>query len=131
MVVARRPVRRSHQNAAPVEVDDRSGGEADRHEGEDLPGDVADPTGKAVAVLASMSRRAASGMAARIGVSMMPGETQFTRTGARSSARLRVSDSSAPLAAPTIAEFGRGRMLRNPDTRVSDPPARISAARAH
>ena len=53
-------------------------------------------------------------MAARIGVSMMPGETQFTRTGASSSARLRASDSIAPFAAPTIAELGRGRMLRKP-----------------
>ena len=38
--------------------------------------------------------------------------------------------SSAPLAAPTIAEFGRGRMLRKPETKVSEPPERISAARA-
>ena len=29
-----------------------------------------------------------------------------------------------------MAEFGRGRMLRKPDTKVSEPPARISAARA-
>ena len=61
---------------------------------------------------------------------MMPGDTQFTRTGASSSARPARSDSSAPLAAPTIAEFGRGRMLRKPLTSVSEPPARISAARA-
>jgi small neutral amino acid transporter SnatA (MarC family) len=59
-----------------------------------------------------MSRRAASGMAARIGVSMIPGETALTRTGASSSARLRASDSIAPLAAPTIAAFGRGRILK-------------------
>ena len=39
---------------------------------------------------------------------MMPGDTQLTRTGASSSASARVSDSSAPLAALTIAEFGRG-----------------------
>jgi len=45
---------------------------------------------------------------------MIPGETALTRTGASSSARDRASDSSAPLAAPTIAEFGRGRMLGNP-----------------
>ncbi len=62
---------------------------------------------------------------------MMPGDTQLTRTGASSSARLRASDSIAPLAAPTMAEFGRGRMLRNPETSVSDPPGRMSAARAH
>src|SRR5665213_1164482 len=88
------------------------------------------PTGRLAAVLASMSRRAASGIAARIGVSMIPGETQLTRTGAKSSARLRVSDSSAPLAAPTMAEFGRGRMLRKPETNVSDPTGRICAERA-
>src|SRR5712664_3705455 len=34
-------------------------------------------------------------MAARIGVSIMPGDTAFTRTGARSSARLRTSASRA------------------------------------
>ena len=77
--------------------------------------------------LASMSRRASSGIAARIGVSMMPGETALTRTGASSSASARASDSSAPLAALTIAEFGRGRTLRKPETSVSDPPGRISA----
>ena len=67
-------------------------------------------------------------MLARMGVSMMPGDTQFTLTGANSSAKLRASDSSAPFAAPTIAAAGRGRMLRKPDTSVSEPPARISAA---
>ena len=82
------------------------------------------------AVLASISLRAASGIAARIGVSMMPGETQLTRTGASSSASARDSDSSAPLATLTMAEFGRGRMLRKPETSVSDPPLRNSAARA-
>ena len=40
---------------------------------------------------------------------MIPGDTAFTRTGASSSARLRASDSRAPFAAPTIAEFGRAR----------------------
>ena len=44
-----------------------------------------------------------------------------------SSASARESDSSAPLAALTIAEFGRGRTLRKPETSVSDPPARICA----
>src|SRR6267142_2546424 len=78
------------------------------------------PTGRAAAVLASISRRASSGIAARIGVSMIPGETALTRTGASSSASARASDSSAPLAALTIAEFGRGRTLRKPDTSVSD-----------
>ena len=29
-----------------------------------------------------------------------------------------------------MAEFGRGRTLRKPDTSVSDPPARMSAERA-
>jgi hypothetical protein len=43
---------------------------------------------------------------------MIPGDTALTRIGASSSARLRASDSSAPLAAPMIAEFGRGRMLK-------------------
>jgi len=61
---------------------------------------------------------------------MMPGETQLTRTGARSIASERASDSSAPLTAPTIAEFGRGRMLRKPETSVSEPPGRISEKRA-
>jgi len=88
------------------------------------------PTGKAAAVFASISLRAASGIAARIGVSITPGETALTRTGARSMARLRASDSSAPLAAPTMAEFGRGRILRKPLTMVSEPPALISAALA-
>jgi hypothetical protein len=61
---------------------------------------------------------------------MMPGETALTRTGANSSANARDSDSSAPLAALTMAEFGRGRTLRKPETSVSDPPGRISADRA-
>src|SRR4051794_11178042 len=85
------------------------------------------PTGNAAAVFASMSRRASSGIAARIGVSITPGETALTRTGANSSASARESDSSAPLAALTIAEFGRGRTLRKPETSVNDPPGRISA----
>ena len=127
--------KRSHHQRAAIEIDDRAGGETIGHEGEDLLGDVlaqADAlTGSAAAVLSSISRRAASGMAARIGVSMMPGETQLTRTGASSSARLRVSNSSAPLAAPTMAEFGRGRMLRKPETSVSEPPgADVGRARA-
>src|SRR5438445_15466 len=41
------------------------------------------PTGNAAAVLASMSRRASSGIAARIGVSIIPGDTALTRTGAQ------------------------------------------------
>ena len=65
-----------------------------------------------------------------MGVSITPGETALTRTGASSSASARESDSSAPLAALTIAEFGRGRTLKNPETSVSDPPGRISADRA-
>jgi hypothetical protein len=59
-----------------------------------------------------MSRRAASGMLARIGVSIVPGDTALTLTGANSSARPLVKDSSAPLTAPTIAAPGRGRVLR-------------------
>jgi hypothetical protein len=58
---------------------------------------------------------------------MTPGDTALTRTGASSRASARASDSSAPLAALTIAEFGRGRTLRKPETSVSDPPARICA----
>jgi len=88
------------------------------------------PTGSDAAVFASISFRAASGIAARIGVSMTPGDTAFTRTGASSSASARASDSSAPFAALMIAEFGRGRTLRNPVTSVSDPPGRIVASRA-
>src|SRR5215831_17270893 len=88
------------------------------------------PTGNAAAALASIPLRAASGIAARIGVSMMPGDTTFTLTGANSRAKLRPSDSSAPFTALTIAAAGRGRTLKNPETSVSDPPARISAARA-
>jgi len=63
-------------------------------------------------------------------VSITPGDTAFTRTGASSSASARASDSSAPLAALTIAEFGRGRTLRKPVTSVSEPPGRMSASRA-
>src|SRR5215831_21124890 len=88
------------------------------------------PTGNAAAALASISLRTASGIAARMGVSMMPGDTTFTLTGANSRAKLRPSDSNAPFTAPTIAAAGRGRTLKNPETNVSEPPVRISASRA-
>jgi hypothetical protein len=76
-------------------MDDRSRDKPDRHEAENLAGDIiAHPTrpiGKLAAAFASISRRASSGMAARIGVSMIPGDTALMRTGASSSASASVT----------------------------------------
>ena len=80
----------------------------------DILADADPPTGSAAAVLASMSRRAASGIAHGSGVD--PRRYTVHRTGASSSASACDSDSSAPLAALTIAEFNRGRTLRKPET---------------
>jgi hypothetical protein len=56
--------------------------------------------------------RASGGIAARIGVSMMPGDTTLNRTGAISRARPCANVSSAALMAPISTILGLGRRQR-------------------
>jgi len=80
-----------------------------------------------------MSRRASSGIAARIGVSMMPGDTALTRP-ARVPAQGFVPAILARRSRrPTIAEFRPAPNAQKPVTKVSDrrdeSPRRVRRAR--
>src|SRR6266478_1347153 len=66
----------------------------------------------------------------QIGVSIIPGETALTRTGASSRASRRARASKAALMAPWRTAVANGRSLRNPEIRVNEPPSLIRAARA-
>jgi hypothetical protein len=125
----------SRDGAAAIDPHGRTGGERVGGEEHDRAGDIlrlADPTRQAdgAATFSNKALRFAASMPAHSGVSIRPGETALTRTGASSSARPRASDSNAALIAPCSTDVGDGRTLRKPETKVSEPCSVNFAARA-
>jgi hypothetical protein len=67
-------------------------------------------------------------MLSHMAVRKKPGATAFTRSGASSTANVRVSDSIAPRILDGIVQAGSGRDDATPLVRVIEPPARMRGA---
>ena len=123
---------RSVNQRAPIDIDNRSRRKADGHEGEDLAGDIfAEPTRPPADAAAwqHVAARFFRHRGADRGVDD-PGRDRvdaYRRQFEREAARQRFQRA---IGGADDGELGRGRMLRNPETSVSDPPGRISADRA-
>ena len=78
-------------------------------------------------MFSSIVFRASAGIAARVGVSTIPGDTTLKRIGAISRASPWARVSRAALMAPTSAIPGLGRRLRKPERNTNDPSEVIFA----